>query len=40
MGLDSFNQSFKTFLLGQSLQTEISGNEKGITSKTFYNLVD
>jgi hypothetical protein len=40
MGFDSFNQSFKTFLLGQSLQTEISGNEKGITSKTFYNLVD
>jgi hypothetical protein len=40
MGFDSFNQSFKTFLLGQNLQTEISGNEKGITSKTFYNLVD
>jgi hypothetical protein len=40
MGFDSFNQSFKTSLLGQGLQTEIPGNEKGISSKALYNLVD
>jgi hypothetical protein len=40
MGLDSFNQLFKTSLFGQSLQTEISGNEKGISTKALYNFID
>jgi hypothetical protein len=31
---------FKSSLLGQDLQTEISGYEKGISTKALYNFVD
>jgi len=40
IAFDSINQTFKTSLLGQGLQTEIPGNEKGISTKALYNLVD
>ena len=39
MAFDSFNQPFKTSLFGRGLQTEIPGNEKGISTKALYNLV-
>ena len=39
MTLDSFNQTFKSPVLGQSLKAEISGDEEGIPSKAFYDFV-
>jgi hypothetical protein len=40
MAFDSFSQMSKSSLLGQGLQTEIPGYEKGISTKALYNFVD
>ena len=40
MAFDSFNQMFKSSLLGQGVQTEIPGYKKGICTKALYNFVD